>query len=50
MEEDGLWRLFFLTGMPEIWLTLRGLQNQLQIYEYGSVPAFFQSETEKTEC
>ena len=24
MNEAGLWRLFFLTGRPEIWLALRG--------------------------
>lgn len=25
MEEQGLWELFFRTGLPEAWLALRGL-------------------------
>ena len=23
MEKTGLWQLFFLTGLPEVWLALR---------------------------
>ncbi|MBQ8850955.1 MAG: hypothetical protein IJZ66_00715 [Oscillibacter sp.] len=37
MEEEGLWRLFFLTGLPEAWLALRGVQEQR--CEQASEPA-----------
>ena len=34
MEDEGLWRLFFLTGLPEAWLALRGMREQpKQTYE-----------------
>lgn len=50
MEEDGLWRLFFLTGLPEVWLTLRSLRQQPDIHDRGEIPAFLSSGSEKTEC
>lgn len=28
MEQDGLWRLFFLTGLPEAYLAIRGLAGE----------------------
>ena len=28
MEESGLWRLFFLTGLPEVWLAIRGQEEE----------------------
>lgn len=28
MEESGLWRLFFATGLPQVYLALRGLQEE----------------------
>ena len=31
MEETGLWRLFFRTGLPEAWLALRGLQEEERV-------------------
>ena len=50
MEEDGLWRLFFLTGLPEVWLTLCGLKQQAEIHDCEEIPAFSLSGSEKTEC
>ena len=28
MDEDGLWKLFFATGLPEVYLTLAGLRAE----------------------
>lgn len=28
MEEQGLWRLFFLTGLPEAYLAIRGREQE----------------------
>ena len=34
MDEEGLWRLFFLTGLPEAWLALReNVEQQRPEYE-----------------
>lgn len=50
MEKDGLWRLFFQTGLPEMWLALRWLQDQSETDDRGAIPAFSSSGPEKTEC
>lgn len=39
MDEAGLWRLFFLTGLPEAYLALRGEQQERQQTQLA-VPAF----------
>lgn len=28
MDEEGLWRLFFHTGLPEVWMALRAAQEE----------------------
>ena len=28
MDRDGLWNLFFATGLPEVYLALRGAENE----------------------
>lgn len=28
MDESGLWRLFFLTGLPEVYLAIRGGEQE----------------------
>ena len=39
MDEGELWRLFFLTGLPEAYLALRGEQQETQ-QTHLVVPAF----------
>lgn len=34
MDQAGLWRLFFLTGLPEAYLALRGEEQQRRTREY----------------
>ena len=36
MDERGLWNLFFATGLPLVWLTIRGLEQE----EAQALPAF----------
>ena len=47
MENPGLWRLFFLTGLPEAWLALRG---EAEEQEEPAVMAFGPQEAEEQEC
>ena len=47
MENPGLWRLFFLTGLPEAWLALRG---EAEEQEEPAVTAFGVQTAEKQEC
>ena len=35
MNEAGLWRLFFLTGLPEAYLAAKGEARARQAAEYG---------------
>ena len=49
MEEYGLWRLFFLTGLPEAWLALRGLRQERQQREEPALTAFAGAEEERKE-
>lgn len=34
MDEAGLWRLFFLTGLPEVYLAAKGEEGARQAAEY----------------
>lgn len=36
MDKEGLWRLFFATGSPLVWLAIRRLEQE----EEQAVPAF----------
>ena len=36
MDKEGLWKLFFATGSPLVWLAIRRLEEE----EERSVPAF----------
>lgn len=47
MEEFGLWNLFFLTGLPEVWLVLRGLRQERQQREEPALTAFAGAEEKK---
>jgi hypothetical protein len=41
MEEAGLWRLFFATGLPEVYLAVRGTQQAKQeVFERPAKTAF----------
>ena len=48
--EDGLWCLFFQTGLPEIWMVLQELKHIQEEEEAASISAFFRQTVEKTEC
>ena len=37
MDQDGLWRLFFTTGLPEVYLAIRGERGREALPE--SLPA-----------
>lgn len=39
MDEHGLWRLFFLTGSPLVWLAVRRLEEEREQQERAQ-PAF----------
>lgn len=38
MDEQGLWRLFFLTGSPLVWLAIRRLEENRE--QEQAQPAF----------
>jgi len=40
MDEQGLWRLFFATGSPLVWLAIRRLERD----EERALPAFMRDE------
>lgn len=42
MDEQGLWRLFFATGSPLVWLAIRQERK-----EERAVPAFMRKENEE---
>ena len=50
MEEAGLWRLFFVTGLPEAYLALRG-QEEEQAFrkQQMAMTAFFGKKEPKQE-
>lgn len=39
MDQAGLWRMFFKTGLPEVYLALRGVRREDE--EYPSALAAF---------
>ena len=43
MDEQGLWRLFFATGSPLVWLALRRLDRERE--EERSLPASMRDES-----
>lgn len=43
MDEQGLWRLFFATGSPLVWLAIRRLERE----EEQARPAFSNEEDKK---
>lgn len=45
MDEQGLWRLFFATGSPLVWLAIRRAERE----EERAVPAFRQEYPERLE-
>ena len=49
MEEYGLWKLFFLTGLPEAWLALRGLRLEQDEPEEPALTAFAGAEEDGKE-
>lgn len=40
MEEAGLWRLFFATGLPQAYLALRGLEEEREQPDQPAMTAF----------
>lgn len=42
MDEQGLWRLFFATGSPLVWLAIRRLEGE----EERALPAFSEEEND----
>ncbi len=43
MDEQGLWRLFFATGSPLVWLAIRRLEREWE--EERALPASMRDET-----
>lgn len=42
MDEQGLWRLFWATGSPLVWLAIRRLEQE----EEQVMPAFLEEEND----
>lgn len=40
MDGDGLWDLFFATGLPEVYLALRGEKNEEPAQREEAMTAF----------
>jgi len=40
MDEQGLWRLFFLTGLPEVYLALKGQEQEREQRSQWAISAF----------
>ena len=40
MNEQGLWQLFFLTGLPEVYLALQGQAQEKEQNSRLALPAF----------
>ena len=41
MDTVGLWRLFWQTGRPEVWLAIRAMEQEREAQEQA-VPAFWE--------
>lgn len=48
MDEGKLWELFFTTGLPEVYLTIRGLREEGDWRE-GPARQAFQTEEPETK-
>ena len=50
MKEEGLWKLFFLTGLPEVYLALGRVRGEHPVLqdEYA-IPAFVPRPDEEIE-
>lgn len=46
MDEQGLWRLFFKTGMPEVYLLLKHVEKSQQAEATQAKTAFGSCQTE----
>lgn len=42
MDETGLWRLFFATGLPEAYLAVRGKREEAETRMYTLTKTAFQ--------
>jgi hypothetical protein len=40
MDQAGLWKLFFATGLPEAYLALRGEQDECEMFCQPAKTAF----------
>ena len=50
MREEGLWKLFFLTGLPEVYLALRTVGGDVdELQEEPAMTAFVPRPDEKIE-
>ena len=50
MKEEGLWKLFFLTGLPEVYLALRGERGETPaLQEEHAMTAFVPRPDQKIE-
>ena len=49
MDESGLWSLFFATGLPEVYLALRGQRMEEERREPPAIPAFRPLERKDTQ-
>ena len=47
MDEQGLWRLFFATGSPLVWLAIRRLEREEEREQ--AISAFRNNQTETAE-
>lgn len=45
MNEQGLWKLFFATGSPLVWLAIRRPEGEQE----QAVPAFWENDPETAE-
>ena len=50
MKEEGLWRLFFLTGLPEVYLALKTGEGELPKTEESAVTAFLPQSDRTAQC
>lgn len=47
MEEAGIWRLFWATGLPQAYLVLRGLEEERERLEREPAMTAFGGEAER---
>ena len=50
MREEGLWKLFFLTGLPEVYLALQAVRSDVaELQEKPAMTAFVPRPDDKVE-